>query len=77
MEWANEQNASQKNIKGNDKGIGTMGGCREPGTCLLKSQDIPSLKIKSDGLEAHIQYMKDHALIAKIVGICTMEKNLI
>ena len=76
-ERGNEWNAGQKDIQGDDKGIGTAGVRRAPGTCLPKSQEIPALPIKSDGLEADIQYMKDHALIAKFVGIWPMEKNLI
>ena len=54
-----------------------MGGRRAPGSCHPKSQEIPTLSINSDGLEAHIQYMKDHALIAKFVGVWPMEKGLI
>ena len=67
----------QKESKGDDKDSGTVGGRRAPGTCLLKSQEIPTLSITSGGLEAHIQYMKDHALIAKFVGFWPMEKDLI
>ena len=33
--------------------------------------------IKSDRLESHIQYMKDHALLAKFVGIWPLEKALV
>ena len=60
-----------------DKDSGTVGGRRAPGTYHPKSQEILSLSINSDGLEAHIQYMKDHALIAKFVGFWPMEKDLI
>lgn len=44
------------------------GGHRVPSTCILKSQEILAMTIKLDELEEHIQYMKDHALIAKFVG---------
>ena len=67
----------QKDTKGDDKGKGIVGGWRAPSTCLLKSQKISTLTIKSNGLEMNIQYMKHHALIAKFVGFWPMEKNLI
>lgn len=67
-----EQNVDQVGSIGEDKGIGTGVGGRIPSKCLPKSNEIPALRIKSEGLEAHIQYMKDHALIAKFVGIWTI-----
>lgn len=51
-------------------------GQRQPGQCLPKSSATPKLIIKSDGLVAHIQYMKDHVLIAKFISIWPMEKTL-
>ena len=50
---------------------------RKSGQCLPKASVIPELIIKSKGLDAHIQYMKDHALIAKCVGIWPQEKYLV
>lgn len=52
-------------------------GCRKPGQCLPKSNKIPTMIIKSEGLESHIQYMKDHALIAKFVGIWPPKRTLV
>lgn len=62
---------------GEDKGIGLGRGRRGPGKCLPKTNEIPTLTIKSEGLAAHILYMKDHALIAKFIGIWPIERNLI
>lgn len=50
-------------------------GQRKPGQCLPKSRITPELIIKSDGLALHIQYMKDHTLIAKFVGIWPVENS--
>ena len=77
MERGEEKNVGQEGKRGDDKGKGAVGGRRAPGTCLPKSKEILTLNMKSEGLEAHIQYMRDHALIAKFVGIWPMEKNLI
>lgn len=44
-------------------------GLRRPGQCLPKASITPNITIKSEGLDAHIQYMKDRALIEKFVGI--------
>lgn len=54
-----------------------IGGSRIYGTCLPKSKVTPSLTIRSKGLASHIEYMKDHALIAKFIGFWHMEKDLI
>ena len=77
MESGDELTMGQDEPKGNNKGTGAIGGRRVLSTCLPKSKEIPALTIKSKGLESHIQYMRDHALIAKFVGIWQMEKNLI
>ena len=44
---------------------------RKPGQCVTKSSSKPSIQIYLAGLRDHIQYMKDHALIGKFVGIWT------
>ena len=50
-------------------------GSRQPCSCLPKSKVTPSLVIRSEGLANHIEYMKDHALIAKFIGFWPMEKD--
>lgn len=62
---------------GDDKVTGIGMSRRTLGKSLPRSSEIPTMTIKSDGLEEHIQYMKDHALIAKFVGIWPIEKDLI
>lgn len=52
-------------------------GSRQSGSCLPKSKVTPSLVIRSEGLANHIEYMKDHVLIAKFIGFWPMEKDLI
>jgi len=52
-------------------------GRREPGQCIPKMAVIPSLALQSENLRKRIQYMKDHALIAKFIGIWPTEKALI
>lgn len=64
----NNRNMGQNDPRGDNKSTGPRGSRRAPGTCLPKSQEIQTLTIKSDGLEEHIQYMRDHALIAKFLG---------
>jgi hypothetical protein len=71
------QNVGQEGGVGDDKGTGTGMGRRTPRKCLPKSSEILTMPIKSKGLEANIQYMKDHALKAKFVGIWPIEKNVI
>ena len=71
------KNVGEKGKIGDDKGTSVVGGRKTPGTFLPKSNEILALTIKFDGLEAHIQYMKDHALIAMFIGIWPIEKNLI
>jgi len=51
-------------------------GQRIPGQCIPKSAEIPSLVLKSANLRGKIQYMKDHALIGKFIGIWPNEKAL-
>ena len=60
-----------------DEGEDVRRGQRKPGQCLPKSKITSKLIIKSDGLESHIQYMKDHALIANFVGIWLIKKALV
>lgn len=52
-------------------------GPQKLGQCLPKSSVIPEMTIKSDGLDSHIQYMKDHMLIEKFVGMWPPKKALI
>ena len=52
-------------------------GSRPLGSCLPKSKIMPSLIIRSEGLASHIEYMKDHALIAKFIGYWPIKKDLI
>ena len=35
------------------------------------------INVKWEGMEAHIQYMKDHTLIAKFIGIWPSERSLV
>lgn len=49
-----EGNRGQASSKDDNKDSGTVGGHRAPGTCHPKSQEIPTLSINSDGLEAPI-----------------------
>jgi len=51
-------------------------GRRGPGQCIPKTVEIPSLALKSENLRKKIQYMKDHALIGKFIGIWPNEKAL-
>jgi len=51
-------------------------GRRGPGQCIPKTTEVPSLAIKSENLRRKIQYMKDHALIGKFIGIWPNEKAL-
>ena len=48
-------------------------GVRKPGQCVPKVNVTPEINIKWEGMDAHIQYMKDHALIAKFIGIYPLE----
>jgi len=58
-------------------GEGLVKGSQKPGQCLPKSSEISEMTIKLEGLASHIQYMKDHALITKFVGIWPPEKALV
>ena len=58
-------------------GEGLVKGPRKPGQCLPKSSEILEMTIKSEGLASHIQYMKDHMLIVKFVGIWPPAKALV
>lgn len=46
-------------------------------TCLPKSAEIPRYEICPGSLEEKIQYMKDHAIIAKFIGTWPNEKELV
>ena len=46
-------------------------------TCLPKSAEIPRYEIRPGSLEEKIQYMKDHAIIAKFLGTWPNEKELV
>jgi hypothetical protein len=63
------------NISGNMKKIGIEG--HRPRQCVQKTKEIPSLEIKSKGLWSHIQYVQNHDLIGKFVGIWPSKKSLI
>lgn len=56
---------------------GSVKGPQKPRQYLPKSSEIPEMTIKSKGLASHIQYMKDHALLAKFMGIWPPEKVLV
>ena len=60
-----------------ESGEGSKRGQRKPGQCLPKSWIILEMIVKLDGLEFHIQYMKDNALLAKFVGIWLLERALV
>ena len=44
---------------------------------MPKAKITPSLIIRSKGLASHIEYMKDHTLIAKFIRFWPTEKDLI
>ena len=50
---------------------------RKPRQCLPKALVVPKLVIRSDRVRDYIQYMKDHALIGKFIGMWSSEKALI
>ena len=62
------RNAGKDDSRDENKSSDTKGGNRSPGTSLPKSKETPFLVIRSEGLASHIEYMKDHALIAKFIG---------
>ena len=39
------------------------------GKCTPKAKEIPTMQICTEGLRAHIQHVKDHALLGKFGGI--------
>lgn len=49
---------------------------RRGGKCVPKTKTVPAFQIQVDGLQERIEYMKDHALIGKFVGIWPSEKAL-
>jgi len=52
-------------------------GRRGPGQCIPKTAVLPSIALKPENLRKRIQYMKDHALIGKFIGIWPTEKALL
>ena len=63
-----EKNTDKEQNKEEEQKSDLKGDSRPLGSCLPKSKITPSLIIKSEGLANHIEYMKDHALIAKFIG---------
>jgi len=53
-----------------------VGEPRNPGKCVPKERMVPKLLIRSKSVREDIQYMKDHALIGKFIGMWPMEKSL-
>ena len=72
-----EKNIDKEQNKEGEKKSDLIGGSRPLSSCLPKSKITPSLIIRSEGLASHIEYIKDQALIAKFIGFCPMEKDLI
>ena len=56
---------------------GPIGLDRKPGQCFLKASAIPSMIVKSTNIREKIQFMADHALIGKFIGLQPSEKDLI
>lgn len=80
LEWdknGGARNASTEDSRDDNKNPETKGGHRALGTYLPKSKETPSLAIRSEGLASHIEYMRDHALIAKFIEFWPMEKDII
>lgn len=50
---------------------------QKPSHCLPKTKAIPKLQIKSERFRDNVQYLKDHALIGKFVGIWPYKKNMV
>ena len=53
---------------------GPLGKDRKPIQCLPKVAAIPSMVVKSTTLRHKIQYMPDHALIGKFIGLQPSKK---
>ena len=56
---------------------GTIGKGRKPGQCMPKAALIPSMVVRSSKLRDQIQFMLDHALIGKFIGMKPSKKALI
>ena len=52
-------------------------GTRRTRKCVPKSKMVLKLQMKSERVKEDIQYMKEHALIGKFVGIWPTEKTLV
>ena len=55
---------------------GTMGMGRNPGQCMLKASLIPSMVVIYLNLRDRIEFMSDHYIIGKFIGIHPSEKSL-
>jgi hypothetical protein len=71
------RNAGNDDNRDENKIPKTKGGHRATSICLPKSKETPFLAIRLEGLASHIEYMKDHAIIAKFIGFWPMVKDLI
>jgi hypothetical protein len=60
-----------------DLGKKSKTGARKLGQCVPKANVTLEINIKWEGMDAHIQYMKDHALIAKFIGTWSPERSLV
>lgn len=71
--------SGQDNAQTNPTNLGKESkvGAKKLGHCLPKARVMLEINIKWEGLDAHIQYMKDHALITKFVGIWLSEQSLV
>ena len=49
----------------------------KPGQCFPKTLVIPSMLVKSTNIRETIQFMMDHALIGKFIGLQLSEKALL
>ena len=62
---------------GTNKEGSAKGETRKSRKCFPKSKRVPKLYINLEWVREEIQYMKEHALIGKFVGICPTEKTLV
>ena len=50
---------------------------RKPGQCFPKTTAIPSMLVKSANIREKIQFMTDHALLGKFIGLHPSKKALL
>ena len=64
-------------MSGTNKDVSAKGEARKLGQCVPKSKTVSKLQINSKRVREDIQYMKEHALIGKFVGIWPTKKTLV